>query len=314
MTTVQRAHGAALARAALAGNPSDGYGGAVLAVTLPAWSARADAIPATELCIEPANALVEATVRRFARELEPAALRTAVRWTTSIPQRVGLGSSSALVIAVLRALCELHGVKLVPADLADVALAVETEDLGIVAGLQDRVAQAYEGLTFMEFGAACNGAAPNYERIDPRLLPPFLIAWRAEAAGHSGDIHSSLRERHDRGEPAVRETMAALASAARDARDALLDGDLERFGRCVDQTFELRRLLFKLDALCVEMVEVARACGTAANYTGSGGAIVAVCRGDEQLDAAARALGSVGCGVVGVRSAHTGGASQWARR
>ena len=112
MRTVQRARGAALARAALAGNPSDGYGGAVLAVTLPTWSARAEAATVGELAIEPANALVEATVRRFARELEPSGLATAVSWSTSIPQRVGLGSSSALVIAVLRALCALHGVEL----------------------------------------------------------------------------------------------------------------------------------------------------------------------------------------------------------
>ncbi len=97
-------------RAALAGNPSDGYGGAVLAVTLPRWCAEAEAAAAPEIEIEPVNALVEATVRRFARELKtPGA---AVRWSTSIPQRVGLGSSSALVIAVMRALCELHGVEL----------------------------------------------------------------------------------------------------------------------------------------------------------------------------------------------------------
>ena len=37
------AHGIALARAALAGNPSDGYGGAVLAVTLGDYEARAAA-------------------------------------------------------------------------------------------------------------------------------------------------------------------------------------------------------------------------------------------------------------------------------
>jgi homoserine kinase len=71
---------------------------------------------ASAVAVEPANALVEATVRRFARELEPAGLGTTVRWRTSIPQRVGLGSSSALVIAVTRALCQLHSVSLAPAE------------------------------------------------------------------------------------------------------------------------------------------------------------------------------------------------------
>ncbi len=52
---------------------------------------------------------------RFARELArgPRAA-TAVTWRTSIPRGVGLGGSSAIVIATLRALCELHGVALAP--------------------------------------------------------------------------------------------------------------------------------------------------------------------------------------------------------
>ena len=293
MTTVSRARGAALARAALAGNPSDGYGGAVLAVTLPTWSARAEASPAGALEIEPANPLVEATVRRFARELSPAGLGTAVRWSTSIPQQVGLGSSSALVIAVTRALSELHRVELEPDRLAAFALRVETEDMGIVAGLQDRVAQAYEGLTFMDFGDV-----PRYESLDPALLPPLVIAWRADAAGHSGDVHSDLRERHELGDPRVRAAMEALGAAAHRARRALLDGDPEAFSASVDRTFDLRRELVALDPVCVEMVELARSHGASVNYTGSGGAIVAACRDPEHAGEVARALGDAGCGVI----------------
>jgi len=299
VTNVQCAKGAALARAALAGNPSDGYGGAVLAVTLQAWCARAEALPAPEPEIAPANPLVEATVRRFARELEPAGLNTAVRWSTSIPQRVGLGSSSALVIAVVRALCELHGVELEPDRLAAFALSVETEDLGIIAGLQDRVAQAYEGLTFMDFGAAGNGSGvhESYEQLDPALLPPLLIAWRTDAAGHSGEIHAALHARHRDGDPRVDLAMTELAAAARDARAALISGDLARFGGCVDQTFDVRRRILDLDPRCVEMIEVARDCGASANYTGSGGAIVALCPDASRLELAARALVEAGCEV-----------------
>jgi glucuronokinase len=301
VTNLKRAGGAALARAALAGNPSDGYGGAVLAVTLPAWRARAQAVPAAEPEIAPANALVEATVRRFARELEPAGLETAVHWSTSIPQRVGLGSSSALVIAVLRALCELHDIVLEPNRLATVALAVENEDLGIVAGLQDRVAQAYEGLTFMDFGAANgSGSHGTYEQLDHALLPPMVIAWRTDAAGHSGDVHAALHARHRGGEPLVAASMRELAEAARGARDALVEADLDRFAASIDQTFDLRRGLVELDPLCVEMIELARGLGASANYTGSGGAIVAVCPDASRLDVMAQALVGIGCEIARV--------------
>jgi glucuronokinase len=285
------ARGAALARAALAGNPSDGYGGAVLAVTLGLWRAEADADPAERLSVTPDSPLIEATARRFARELDPRALTTALRWETSIPVGVGLAGSSALVIAVTRALCALYGHELAPAELAAFALAVETEDLGVVAGLQDRVAQAHEGLTFMDFGAG-----NRYEQLDPGLLPPLLIAWRADAGGHSGEIHATLRERHRRGEPAVHETMGLLADTARDARCALMDRDLGHFAWCLDRTFELRGRIVDLDPRCVEMVELARRHGASANYTGSGGAVVAVC--DRGLKAAERALIEAGCAVA----------------
>jgi glucuronokinase len=293
VNAVSRGCGRAYARAALAGNPSDGYGGAVLAVTLPGWRAEAEALPAADAVAEPANALVEATVARFAREFGTA--DAAVRWSTSIPQRVGLGSSSALVIAVLRSLCELHEVALAPAELAEQALAVETEDLGIVAGLQDRVVQAYGGLVFMEFGADA-GARP-YESLDDALLPPLVIAWRHDAAATSGDVHARLRERHRRGEALIREAIAELASAARLGREALEARDWDGFARSVDRTFDLRAQMLELDPRCVEMVTEARRAGAAANYTGSGGAIIAACHDEQHAATVAAALERAGCGV-----------------
>ena len=102
----------------------------MLAVTLDGLSAEAFARRAQTLVVEPASELVEATVRRFALELDAGALATEVKWRTSVPRGVGLGGSSAIVIAALRALCDLHGTALDPARMAELALAVETEDLG----------------------------------------------------------------------------------------------------------------------------------------------------------------------------------------
>jgi hypothetical protein len=73
MTAERAAEGTAFARAALAGNPSDGYGGAVLALSLPAKQAIAIAHRSERPVIDPPSDLVAATVARFARELAPAA-------------------------------------------------------------------------------------------------------------------------------------------------------------------------------------------------------------------------------------------------
>jgi glucuronokinase len=294
--------GQAPARAALAGNPSDGYGGAVLAVALPEYRARARVEPAEAKTITPPSDLVAAAVERFARRRAPdgpARAPLAVQWETSIPRGVGLGGSSAIVIATLRALCALHGTVLPEAELAEVALAVESEDLGIAAGLQDRVAQAYGGLTFMDFA----GGGRRYERVDPELLPPLVVAWRSDAAEDSGVVHDDLRTRFARGDPVVRRAMSALARCAREARAALRARDREAFARCVDASFDARRRILALAPRHVEMIDAARAHGASANYTGSGGAIVAVCNDERHREAVALALAQVGCGTACVNPA-----------
>jgi glucuronokinase len=296
MAPAEIGRGESCARAALAGNPSDGYGGAVLAVVLDRHRARAQARPADRIEVSPASRLVDAAVARFVCELAPDAGGAAIEWSTSIPRGVGLGGSSAIVIATLRALCELHSVALGRTELAELALAVETEDLGITAGLQDRVAQAYGGLTFMDF--APDAGPERYKQLDRVLLPPIVVAWRADAGGESTVVHSGLRERFERGEPVVLQGLTELAGLARGARDALLAGDVPGLIRCVDQSFDARARMMELDPRHVEMVHCARGCGASANYAGSGGAIAAVCSDERQREALRRRLEALGCGVT----------------
>jgi glucuronokinase len=214
-----------------------------------------------------------------------------VRWGTEVPREVGLAGSSAIITATLRALCELHGQALGPADLAEMALAVEVEDLGIAAGPQDRYAQAHEGLVLMDF----SGPRPRVERVDPDLLPPLYLAWHADAAEASHAVHGGLRERA--AEPAVGRAMARLARHAHAARDALLAGDGAAFAAALDASFDEREALLELDPRHLAMVRAARATGASANYAGSGGAIVGALPA-AGLVPVATALHALGCEVI----------------
>jgi hypothetical protein len=77
---------------ALAGNPSDGYGGAVLALTIDSLRARVRVVvgasEADAVCCAPD--LVAAAVARFARAHCPDAAGTRLDCTTSIPRHVEL--------------------------------------------------------------------------------------------------------------------------------------------------------------------------------------------------------------------------------
>jgi glucuronokinase len=279
------ASGSAHARAALAGNPSDGFAGAVLACCVGELGAWAQAEHAAETASDPPSALVDAAIARFGRG------PCAVRWGTDVPREVGLAGSSAIVTAVARALCGLHGHSLQPDELAEMVLAVEVEDLGIAAGPQDRYAQAHGGLVLMDFA----GPAPRVERLDPALLPPLYLAWRIDAAETSHAVHGGLRERAT--EPGVRRAMALLAEHARAARDALLAGDHASFAAALDGSFDERDALLDLDPRHVAMVRAARGAGASANYAGSGGAIVGTLP-PAGLEPVARALRPIGCDVI----------------
>ena len=271
-----------LARSGLVGHPSDGYGGATLAVALHNFAAHVDAEPAAALDIAPAcdgqwpeggRPLIAAAVARFAREHPGFDPRVAIRYRSTIPRRLGLGGSSALVIATLRALAELAGAPIPATRLPPLALAVETEELGIAAGLQDRVVQAYGGLVFMDF------AADDYEPLPCGLLPALFVAWRPDAGTCSGSAHAGVRERFERGDRAIMAAMATLGQLAHDARAALEANDHDAFGAALDAGHDVRARIFDLDPRHTELIDAARALGLPATYTGSGGAIAGIAPG-----------------------------------
>jgi glucuronokinase len=279
------ATGRAFARAALAGNPSDGFGGAVLAATVRDFAATAEAERASAPASDPPSALVDAAIARFG------AGPCRVRWETAIPREVGLAGSSAIVTATVRALCALHGRELAPDAVAAMALAVEVEDLGIAAGPQDRYAQAHGGVVVMDFSES----TPVVEALDPRLLPPLFLAWREDVSESSHATHDGLRSRA--GEPAVAAAMGRLAGHARSSADALRAGDHGAFARALDASFDERAAVLDLDPRHAGMVAAARGAGAAANYAGSGGAIVGTLP-PGGVPAVARALRAQGSRVI----------------
>ena len=87
---------------------------------------------------------------------------------------------------------------------------VETEELGIAAGLQDRVAQVYQGLVYMDFDARADGEqglrrvrAAGPARCCRRCTSPTGRTCREG----SEVVHNDMRERFKRGDREVLEAM-----------------------------------------------------------------------------------------------------------
>ncbi len=210
-------------------------------------------------------------------------------YETTIPRQVGLAGSSALVVATMRCLMEYTGLVVPDEVLASLALRAETEQLGITAGLQDRVVQTHGGLIAMDFGQMTTeprfGVAHGaYERIDPSLLPPLFLAYLPASAEPSGSYHGTLRARFDAGDAIVRTTMRELASLVVEGRAALRWRNHDRFGELVGHNMDLRRRLGPLPEQQIALVDIAEELDAPATFAGSGGAVVGVAADDEHLD------------------------------
>jgi glucuronokinase len=323
----------AYARAGLVGNPSDGYHGKTLSMIVRNFSAECilyewedvelvwtdldqSRFRSVQELVRDVKShgyyggmrLVKATVKKFVEycvrnDLALHDRNFSIRYESNIPRQVGLAGSSAIIVATMRCLCEFYGVTIPLPVQPSLALAVEVEELGITAGLQDRVIQVYEGLVYMDFSPErmheetgfLRGA---YEPLDPSMLPPLYLAYSTDASEPTEVFHNDIRGRFNRNEPAVVRAMGRCAALAAQARDALLAGDAARFGKCIDENFEQRRSIYRLPARQVEMVEVARKCGASAHFAGSGGAIVGTYRDPVMFRDLETKLGLVGCRVV----------------
>jgi len=289
--------GSAFARVGLLGNPSDGYGGRVIAMTLPQFSATVTLEPADQWQFA-ASQLLRATVTQLqATHPQLVGAPAALSFSTTVPRQVGLAGSSAIVIAALRALGAGNGFEWDPIDLARTALHVETEQLGWTAGPQDRVVQAYQGLVDMDFAEPWQ--ADRYTPLDPAALPPLFVAWN-QTMGESSDVaHSQVRERWVAGDQQVHDAMEAFAQLATEGRRALDNNTATQdWPDLVDQAYELRSSIWNITAIDTALVETGRSHGAGVAFAGSGGAVIGCPRNPAHMDALAFAYQKLGAGFL----------------
>jgi len=204
-----------------------------------------------------------------------------IRYDTNIPRQVGLGGSSAIIVALWKALMAFYGLATehIPLEIQpNLILSVEADELGITAGLQDRVIQTYGGLVCMDFDRHVieTQGYGKYLSMDPGLLPNLFLAYTTHPGKDSGKVHNEMRFRFNRGDHVVLEAMHEFATYTTGAVQALEDGDPQRFGVLMNLNFDLRRLLYGEDVLSsgLEMIRIARDLKAPVKFPGSGGAVV----------------------------------------
>jgi glucuronokinase len=322
--------GIAYARAGLVGNPSDGYFGKTISLIVRNFRATVRLWESPHFEILPGSGdtgrfdsvsdflrdlklhgyyggmrLIKAAIKKFAEycrlhDIELPQRSFTISYDTDIPRLVGLAGSSAIVTATMRALMQFYGVEIPKHLLPTIVLSVEREELGINAGLQDRVIQTYEGIVYMDFDRAHleKHGYGIYEPLNPPQMPPLYVAYDPARAEVSDVPHRNLRAMFEAGDPTVLAAIQKFRDLTDRGRTALLSGDWKELGAVVNANFDLRRSIMNIAPENLRMVETARATGASAAFTGSGGAIVGLYRDGRHYQQLSDAMAEIRCTVI----------------
>lgn len=320
----------AYARAGLIGNPSDGYFGKTISITVRNFRARVICYPSANLEIKGSTVdqpvwhsledlcqgvklygyyggirLIRAIIKRFAdycreQNVQLPKRNFTIEYESDIPPRVGLAGSSAIVTATLRALMQFYDVSIPKHIQPNIILSSERDELGIGAGLQDRVIQVYENMVYMDFDRERleRDGFGLYEPLDPSLLPNLFIAYDTRLSEGSEVFHNNIRERFNQGDKQVINAMKKFASFAEESKKVLLAGEKKKLGPLMNQNFDLRASLYNLRKSDLDLVHYARLVGASSKFAGSGGAVIGTYEDGAMLERLKEVYDKLGAEVI----------------
>jgi D-glycero-alpha-D-manno-heptose-7-phosphate kinase len=179
-------------------------------------------------------------VRDFASG-KPLALTIAT--SVDSPLGSGLGSSSALTVAMVQSFRALLDLPLGNYDVAHLAFCIERLDVGLNGGRQDQYAATFGGVNFIEF-AAGDRVIVNPLSLEPSVLHELessTILFYTGASRKSAEIIDQQAAAIRRSDPAALEAMHQLKREALELKAALIRGELENFTEIYRRSWEAKK-------------------------------------------------------------------------
>ncbi|MFH1539794.1 MAG: hypothetical protein ABIH66_12645 [bacterium] len=153
------------------------------------------------------------------------------------PPGCGTGTSASVAVATLGALAHFSGRHMLPYQIAELAHALETEELGMESGVQDQYAAAFGGISFMEidYPRVRISQLRVEERTVCELEERMFVVYLGTRS--SSDMHVRVVERYRKGDKQIHGAFDELTAVAYGMVDALTTGDLDAAGELMNRNW-----------------------------------------------------------------------------
>ena len=159
------------------------------------------------------------------------------------PAGSGLGTSSTMVVCILKAFVEWKGLPLGDYEIAKLACEIERKDLGLSGGKQDQYAASFGGFNYIEFlknDIAIVNPLKIKRWITDELEASMLLYFTGRSRSSAAIIDEQKKNTEQGNKDAI-EAMHRIKQSAIDTKLALLKGDINAFADILREAWENKK-------------------------------------------------------------------------
>lgn len=198
-----------------------------------------------DLSVAPTECKIAIACSKFVSNMvdEPSRKNFVMTTASDAPQGSGLGASSVLTVACLKAFDFLYGLHWTKSELAKNAFLVEREILGLSGGRQDHYAAAYGGLNYVEYSSLGPVSVEpiNLSMSSARELEASLLMVYTGTSRESANIIQNQQDEMRNENSSVISSLHTMKGLAIEMRKSLLKGNFIELGELLGHSWELKK-------------------------------------------------------------------------
>lgn len=231
---------------------------------------------ATALEIDGKASLIKGVYNRVVRDFQLKPLSFHITTYNDAPAGSGLGTSSTMVVCILKAFAEWKSLPLGDYEIAKLAFEIERKDLGLSGGKQDQYAAAFGGFNYIEF-------LPNdFVIVNPLKIKRWIIdeleasmlLYFTGQSRSSAKIINEQKKNTETGNETAIDATHKIKQSAIDMKLALLKGDINVIADILREGWENKKKMANniTNPIIQEAMETALTAGAkAGKVSGAGG-------------------------------------------